>query len=145
MRKGVFTTLLILSTCFATMAQNKSTWKVLSKVEIEKRFDDVLNYEIDFPTFSDEVKALNGKEIILEGWMIPLDELRGKNYFVLSALPFANCFFCGGAGPETVMEVFSEKNIKFTEKRIKVKGILNINADDPMKLMYILQKAELID
>lgn len=145
MRKGVFTTLLILSACFTTLAQNKSTWKVLSKVEIEKRFDEVLNYEIDFPTFSDEVKALNGKEIILEGWMIPLDELRGKNYFVLSALPFANCFFCGGAGPETVMEVFSEKNIKFTEKRIKVKGILNINADDPMKLMYILQKAELID
>lgn len=118
---------------------------MLSKVQIEKRFDEVLNYEIDFPTFSDEVKALNGKEITLEGWMIPLDELRGKNYFVLSALPFANCFFCGGAGPETVIEVFSERNIKFTEKRIKVKGTLNINPDDPMKLMYILQKAELVD
>ena len=127
------------------MAQNQSTWKVLSKVQIEKRFDELLNYEIDFPTFSDEVKALNGKEIVLEGWIIPLDELRGENYFVLSALPFANCFFCGGAGPETVLEVFSEKNIKFTEKRIKVKGVLNINADDPLKLMYILQKAELID
>lgn len=126
-------------------AQSTSSWKVLSKVQIEKRFDDVLNYEIDFPTFSDEVKALDKKEITLEGWMIPLDELRGENYFVLSALPFANCFFCGGAGPETVVEVFSEKNIKFTEKRIKVKGILNINADDPMKLMYIIQKAELIN
>ncbi len=145
MRKGVFTTLLILSACFTTLAQNKSTWKVLSKVQIEKRFDEVLNYEIDFPTFSDAVKALDGKEITLEGWMIPLDELRGKNYFVLSALPFANCFFCGGAGPETVVEVFSEENIKFTEKRIKVSGTLNINADDPMKLMYIIQKAQLID
>lgn len=130
---------------FTVLAQNQSTWKVLSKVKIEKRFDELLNYEIDFPTFSDEVKALNGKEIVLEGWIIPLDELRGENYFVLSALPFANCFFCGGAGPETVLEVFSEKNIKFTEKRIKVKGVLNINADDPLKLMYILQKAELID
>lgn len=130
---------------FTALAQNQSTWKVLSKVQIEKRFDELLNYEIDFPTFSDEVKALNGKEIVLEGWIIPLDELRGENYFVLSALPFANCFFCGGAGPETVLEVFSEKNIKFTEKRIKVKGVLNINADDPLKLMYILQKAELID
>ncbi len=130
---------------FTALAQNQSTWKVLSKVQIEKRFDELLNYEIDFPTFSDEVKALNGKEIVLEGWIIPLDELQGENYFVLSALPFANCFFCGGAGPETVLEVFSEKNIKFTEKRIKVKGVLNINADDPLKLMYILQKAELID
>ncbi|OEK03850.1 hypothetical protein BFP97_12345 [Roseivirga sp. 4D4] len=143
--KQLVTIVLLFAVITSGYGQEKSTWKVLSKVEIEKRFDEVLNYEIDFPTFSDDVKALNGKEIILEGWMIPLDELRGKNYFVLSALPFANCFFCGGAGPETVVEVFSEKNIKFTEKRIKVKGILNINPDDPMKLMYILQKTELID
>ncbi len=145
MQRSLLTIALLFVVGFTALAQNQSTWKVLSKVQIEKRFDELLNYEIDFPTFSDEVKALNGKEIVLEGWIIPLDELRGENYFVLSALPFANCFFCGGAGPETVLEVFSEKNIKFTEKRIKVKGILNINADDPMKLMYILQKAELID
>lgn len=145
MQRSLLTIALLIVVGFTALAQNQSTWKVLSKVQIEKRFDELLNYEIDFPTFSDEVKALNGKEIVLEGWIIPLDELRGENYFVLSALPFANCFFCGGAGPETVLEVFSEKNIKFTEKRIKVKGILNINADDPMKLMYILQKAELID
>jgi len=144
-QRSLLTIALLFVVGFTALAQNQSTWKVLSKVQIEKRFDELLNYEIDFPTFSDEVKALNGKEIVLEGWIIPLDELRGENYFVLSALPFANCFFCGGAGPETVLEVFSEKNIKFTEKRIKVKGILNINADDPMKLMYILQKAELID
>ena len=145
MQRSLLTIALLFVVGFTALAQNQSTWKVLSKVQIEKRFDELLNYEIDFPTFSDEVKALNGKEIVLEGWIIPFDELRGENYFVLSALPFANCFFCGGAGPETVLEVFSEKNIKFTEKRIKVKGILNINADDPMKLMYILQKAELID
>ena len=145
MQRSLLTIALLIVVGFTALAQYQSTWKVLSKVQIEKRFDELLNYEIDFPTFSDEVKALNGKEIVLEGWIIPLDELRGENYFVLSALPFANCFFCGGAGPETVLEVFSEKNIKFTEKRIKVKGILNINADDPMKLMYILQKAELID
>jgi len=128
-----------------SQAQNKSTWKTLSKVKIEKRFDETLNYEIDFPIFSDEVKALSGKEVTLEGWMIPLDELRGKNYFVLSALPFANCFFCGGAGPETVLEVFLTEDLSFTEKRVKVKGKLTINADDPLKLMYILQKAEIID
>ena len=145
MQRSLLTIALLFVVGFTALAQNQSTWKVLSKVQIEKRFDELLNYEIDFPTFSDEVKALNGKEIVLEGWIIPLDALRGENYFVFSALPFANCFFCGGAGPETVLEVFSEKNIKFTEKRIKVKGILNINADDPMKLMYILQKAELID
>ena len=125
--------------------QEPNSWKTLSKVKIEKRFDETLNFEIDYPTFSEEVKALDGKEIALEGWMIPLDELRGENYFVLSALPFANCFFCGGAGPETVIEVFSKKNIDFTEKRIKIKGKLTINADDPLRLMYIMNDAVEVD
>lgn len=134
---------LVFLTFQGPQAQEQNAWKVLAKVQIEKRFDETLNFEIDYPTFSKEVKALDGKQISLEGWMIPLDELRGEKYFVLSALPFNNCFFCGGAGPETVMEVFSKKEIDFTEKRIKVKGKLKINSDDPLKLMYILEDAEL--
>jgi hypothetical protein len=122
-----------------------NTWKTLSKITLEKRFDDVLNYEIEYPIFSDVVKKLNGTQITLEGWMIPLDELRGENYIVLSSLPFANCFFCGGAGPETVMEVFSKDKIDFTEKRVSVTGTLTINADDPLRLMYILNNAQIKD
>lgn len=125
--------------------QETNPWKTLSKVTIEKRFDETLNFEIDYPTFSEDILSLDGKSITIEGWIIPLDELRGENYFVLSALPFANCFFCGDAGPETVMEVFSKKEISFTEKKIKVRGTLSINADNPLQLMYILNDAELID
>lgn len=124
--------------------QKSNMWWTLAKVKIEKRFDEQMNFDVDYPTFSEDVIALNGKEITLEGWMIPLDELRGKSYFVLSALPFNNCFFCGGAGPETVAEVFSKKDIAFTEKRIKVKGKLRLNSSDPLKLMYILYDAEII-
>lgn len=125
--------------------QYSNTWNTLSKVKIERKLDPSLNFEVDFPTFSEEVLALNGKEIELEGWMIPLDELRGENYFVLSALPFANCFFCGGAGPETVIEVFTEEKVEFEVDRIKVKGKLRLNANDPMQLMYILNNAEIVD
>lgn len=125
--------------------QYSSTWITLSKVKIERKFDPSMNFEVDYPTFSEEVLALNGKEITLEGWMIPLDELRGENYFVLSALPFANCFFCGGAGPETVMEVFTDEKVEFEVDRIKVKGRLRLNATDPMQLMYILNDAEIVD
>lgn len=123
----------------------ENTWKTLAKISIEKRFDEVLNYDIEYPIFSEAVKKLNGTKISVEGWMIPLDELRGENYFVLSSLPFANCFFCGGAGPETVMEVFSKDKIDYTEKRIIVTGTLTINADDPLRLMYILNDAQIKD
>ena len=37
----------------------ENTWNTLSKVEIEKRFDETLNFEVDYPTFSEEVKKLN--------------------------------------------------------------------------------------
>lgn len=127
------------------LLQDANPWKILSKVTIEKRFDEVMNFEVDYPTFSEEVKALDGKEITLKGWMIPLDELRGENYFVLSALPFANCFFCGGAGPETVIEVFTNEEYDFTEDRITVTGKLKLNADDPTQLMYVMSKAEVED
>ena len=80
--------LLVLSLLLADLKQEPNSWKLLSKVEIERRYDETFNFEVEFPIFSDEVKALDGKPITMEGWMIPLDELRGKNYFVLSALPF---------------------------------------------------------
>lgn len=140
-----FSFLLLLLCAYSATAQKKNTWNTLAEVTYETRLDEATQFEEEFPIFSDVVKALDGKEITLEGWMIPLDELRGKNYFVLSALPFANCFFCGGAGPETVIEVFSKKQIDFTEKKIKVKGTLTINGDDPLRLMYILNEARQVD
>lgn len=133
-------TLLIIS-----FYQDANPWKTLAKVTIERKFDEVMNFEIDYPTFSEEVKALDGKEITLKGWMIPLDELRGEKYFVLSALPFANCFFCGGAGPETVVEVFTSDDYDFTEDRVTITGKLSLNADDPTQLMYVMSEATIED
>ncbi|WP_339606828.1 hypothetical protein [uncultured Roseivirga sp.] len=142
MRKRLILILFILSTSIASFAQEQNMWKTLSNVTVEKSFDEVLSIDVEHYNFASQVKALNGKKISLEGWMIPLDELRGENYFVLSSLPFANCFFCGGAGPETVAEVFSKKEVKFTEKKVKVTGVLTLNSDDPLRLMYILNDVE---
>ena len=142
MRKRLILILFILSTPIASFAQEQNMWKTLSNVTVEKSFDEVLSIDVEHYNFASQVKALNGKKISLEGWMIPLDELRGENYFVLSSLPFANCFFCGGAGPETVAEVFSKKEVKFTEKKVKVTGVLTLNSDDTLRLMYILNDVE---
>ncbi|KYG78677.1 hypothetical protein EV198_1376 [Roseivirga ehrenbergii] len=142
MSKRLIFILLILGVTTSAFAQEKNMWKTLSNVTVEKSFDEILSIDVEHYNFASQVKALNGKEISLEGWMIPLDELRGENYFVLSSLPFANCFFCGGAGPETVAEVFSKKEVKFTEKKVKVTGILTLNSDDPLRLMYILNDVE---
>jgi hypothetical protein len=57
-----------------------------------------------FPTFSADLKAQVGKEIELEGYYLPVD-VEGDAYIILSKFPYAQCFFCGGAGPESIAEV----------------------------------------
>jgi hypothetical protein len=42
------------------------------------------------------------------------------------------------------MEVMLTNPIKYTSKRVKVRGKLTLNAKDPEKLMYILKEGQLI-
>ena len=95
------------------------------------------------PTFGDNLHALEGKEVLIKGFVIPLDV--SLNLYVLSANPYASCFFCGGAGPETVMDiVFAEKQKFRTDEYVTLKGRLKLNADDVYKLNYILEDAEIV-
>jgi hypothetical protein len=54
------------------------------------------------------------------------------------------CFFCGGAGPETVMEVQSTEPVKYTAEPVTIKGKLVLNADDVNRLMYLLEEVVLV-
>ena len=120
-------------------------WKSLEDVTYKDREQKETGFNITYPVFGEEVKALVGKQITLKGFMVPLDELTGKNRFVLSSLPFNICFFCGGAGPETVIEVYSKNQIDFTDDPIIIKGEFYANEEDPEQLMYLLKNAELIE
>jgi hypothetical protein len=53
------------------------------------------------------------------------------------------CFFCGGAGPETVMEIEAKDPVKYTAEQIVLKGILSLNSDDINHLMYKLSEVTL--
>lgn len=127
------------------VAQDRSIWKILANVNYKTRFDEKLKYEVDYPVFGEESKALEGKIVKVKGYMVPLDEYRGHNFFVLSALPYNVCFFCGAAGPETVMEVYTKEDVEFSEKPIWVKGRLKLNDNDYDHLMYILEDAVQIE
>jgi hypothetical protein len=43
------------------------------------------------------------------------------------------------------MEAMLTKPIKYTSKRVKIRGKLTLNANDPEKLMYILKEAVLVE
>ncbi len=124
-------------------AQNQENiWKQLSKITYKKQFDEFMGFKVDLPVFSETVKALENKEVILKGYIIPTDGYKSHKEFVFSQYPYSNCFFCGGAGPETVMEVEAVEGIKYTVEPIIIKGVLKLNDKDINHLMYKLVKAQ---
>jgi len=120
-------------------------WKKLSDVEFTRKLNKEVSMYFLYPTFGPSVKALQGKEIQIKGYIIPVDE--NENIYVVSAQPMAMCFFCGGSGPESIMELqFKNKKQRFKTDEVRtVKGILKLNPIDIEHLNYILKNAEVVE
>jgi len=123
---------------------NINFWHVLAEVGFESKLHKQYGYEIDVPKFSRGLQNWNGKKIKLKGYLIPVSELGDRQVYMLSSLPFNLCYFCGGAGPETVVELDTNEKIKFTTASILVEGVLLLNDTDPDHHMYILKDVKLI-
>ena len=116
-------------------------WPTLARVTFTKEYDELLGLKVDKPVFSKAVKDLDGKRITLRGYVIPTEGYKSHKEFVFSAYPYSMCFFCGGAGPETVIEVFANEAIEYSAEAVMITGILRLNGDDPNALMYRLEEA----
>jgi len=128
----------------AVQAQDTNLWKTLSKITYEKKFDELLGFKVDVPVFGEGIKALEGEIVEVSGYIVPVEGYKSHTEFVFSAYPYNMCFFCGGAGPETVMEVTSKEPVKYSTERVKLRGKLLLNSDDINRLMYVLINAELV-
>ena len=122
-------------------------WLTLSMVNLESKFDDMMGMVIKTATPTPIVQAMHGKEIEIRGYMIALDVKAAQSHFMFSRFPQNMCFFCGAAGPESAMQVFTkeEKKIKHTTDKVVLKGTLNIQKGDPTGLIYTLTNATLVD
>ena len=119
----------------------KVHWFTLSSIPLEGSWKP--NQEPPFPLFTDEIKKLNGKMITVEGYAIPLDP--GGKQMTLSANPFSACFFCGKAGPASIMTVLFttvEKSLH-TDDYVYLTGRLQLNSADPSQPYYTLEHAKL--
>lgn len=120
-------------------------WKMLSDVTFEEEYSEEVQAYIPYPTFGEQLKALEGRVVQIEGYIIPLEETGDETILVLSAQPYSSCFFCGGAGPESVMDIKlkpDEKRRFTTDERMTFRGRLRLNDHDLYYLNYILEEAE---
>lgn len=118
------------------------TWADLADVDFKEVFLEEIGAYYWKPEFGEKLKALEGSKVYITGYMIPVDV--DEDFYVLSRYPFANCFFCGGAGPESVTDLrFADKDHRAykTDERMTFHGSLRLNADDIMQMNYILDDA----
>lgn len=66
----------------------------------------------------------------------------------LSKFSYSSCYFCGAAGPESVIEIVAKNPIIYRmDKPISLEGTLRLNRStedreyDPFRLLYILEDA----
>jgi hypothetical protein len=105
-----------------TAAQSALSWAALGRVRSQS----------NRPVFDRAVTALNGRQVRLSGFMLPLEQNARQSYFLLTAVPMTDCFYCIPNGPESFVEVRMAQPTTFTYNRITITGRLQLLRDDPV-------------
>lgn len=114
------------------------TWKLLGQIDFVKKKNPHYG-EVMYPMINGTLKALQGKKIKASGFIVPIDS---KSY-ALSKNVFAQCFFCGNAGPETIMGIKFKGNTPRlkTDTYVTMEGTFRYNADDIDDWIYHIENA----
>jgi len=121
------------------------TWEAFAKTKFKSRYYEEVDMYLLAPEFPFELRKQEGTKVQLRGYFIPFDT-EGGGSVIISRYPYSQCFFCGGAGPESVAEVFFKSNLKRfrPDEIITVHGTLRLNESDIDHVNFIIENAELI-
>lgn len=137
--KKYYLILIALAITHNTQAQQPITWDLLSQVDVAYQQDTIHNTWQMLPTYSEALLQQDQADIQISGYVIPTD-LTGGTY-VLSAFPFSSCFFCGGAGPESVIELQLAHSESFsTDQFATFTGKIRL-LRQPNGFLYVLENA----
>lgn len=125
-------------------AQNMG-WQAFAQVKTENKYFKNEGVYVVTPKFDEKIKALEGMYFTLKGYYIPT-EVQSDKWIVMSKVPMSQCFFCGGAGPESIAMInFKGKAPRFkTDQVFTVRGKLRLNDANLDELNFILDDSELV-
>ena len=91
----------------------------------------------------DRLAAIDGQEITLSGYYIPVVE----EVTIISKYPNESCFFCGDAGMETVAQVNLQSPARppfKMDERITIRGRLRLNSTEWEYVSFIIDDAVIV-
>jgi hypothetical protein len=114
------------------LAQLDTSFKVLGPLQTEMTVD-----------VAPQVRALDGTEVKLAGFIYPLEGGETHRRFLLSAYP-PSCPFCLPGGAAELVEVECAEAVKFSYEPITLAGRFSVLKDDPGGLLYRLTEARAV-
>jgi uncharacterized protein len=115
-----------------------TSWRTLAQVELTKK-----NNKLQ-PSFAPVIGALDGKNVRVQGFMIPLDIGDNQKRFLLVAAP-PHCSFCLPAGPDSMIEIRATKGVRYRFEAVALSGTFQLLKDDPAGLYYRLTDASAVE
>jgi hypothetical protein len=116
---------------------NTLPWAVLAETTLDRQYK---------PTFSRYLRQLDGKSVVLSGFMQPLNEDVEPTSFLLIEYP-VGCWYC--EMPEmtgiVLVDLAGGKAATFTRGLVKVAGKLKLNAKDPEDFLYTIGQAKVAE
>jgi len=118
------------------------TWKLLGIIKYVKKPAKDYPEGVMFPIINSTLKEKSKKKIAISGFIIPIDNVS----YALSKNVFASCFFCGQAGPETIMGIkFKGATPKLkTDQFVTLEGIFRYNDNDVNDWIYHIDDAVIV-
>jgi hypothetical protein len=124
-------------------------WRLLAKtkeIKIGRKTPEGYGIPAYKPEFAPAVQKLDGKEVVVKGFMFPLDASSRQKTFLFGPFP-VNCPFHYHVSPDLVIEVHADNApVEFSYDAITLKGKLQLIVSAPENsTFYRLLHARQID
>lgn len=112
---------------------NPLPWAVLTSTTLDRD---------SRPTFAKHLRELDGKKVVLSGFLQPLGDDPQASAFLLIEYP-VGCWYCEAPEPTGVVfvELPAGKTAGVTKEQVKVTGKLTLNSTDPENFLYTVRDA----
>lgn len=109
---------------------------------IDKEGNEWFGYR---PLFKENIKKLESKKILVQGYMFPLDQSEKQSLFLLGPFPMS-CPYHPHTSSNLTIEVSVKKPVKFSYEPVNIRGTLElVPKDDLYNIFFRLKNAELVE
>lgn len=119
-----------------------SLWEDFAECKINTTADIMNDRYLYGITYTPKVKKLEGKEITISGFMLPLEATEKFKHFLL-ARRAPTCAFCPPGQPNEIIDVWTDKPVQWDDNIVKVTGKFNFMENKELGVFFQMKDSKI--